>query len=234
MLYGTHFLHSHGAATEMNNDINRRHVETRGKKWAGAIARWISCRNISPNQISWASLAFAAFAACFLFMAGCHQEWWMWLAAFVCVQGRLLCNLFDGMVAIEGGKHTASGEIFNDLPDRLSDPLILVATGYSISFLPFADVLGWLAGMGAVLTAYARFLGAACGAGQNFCGPMAKQHRMAVVSVAYLACAVFSFSTWYSWIIYAALCLISLGCAITVVRRIATSVRKLEARHEGS
>lgn len=218
----------------MNDDPNRRHVETRGKKWASAIARWLSSQNLTPNQISWASLGFAALAAVFLFMIGISDQWWMWLCALLCVQFRLLCNLFDGMVAVEGGKQTASGEIFNDFPDRLSDPLILIATGYAIHSLPFADVLGWLAGMAAVLTAYTRFLGAACGAGQNFCGPMAKQHRMAVVTAAYLISTIFNESTFHQWVVYFALLIIIIGSSITIVKRLKSSVIKLEAPHEGS
>jgi phosphatidylglycerophosphate synthase len=31
--------------------------------------------------------------------------------------------VLDGMVAIEGGKSTATGALFNEMPDRLSDAL---------------------------------------------------------------------------------------------------------------
>jgi len=43
-----------------------------------------------------------------------------------------VCNLLDGMVAIEGGLKTPAGELFNDVPDRISDPLILVGAGYDL------------------------------------------------------------------------------------------------------
>lgn len=218
----------------MNDDLSRRHVETRGKKWAVATARWLSGLNITPNQISWTSILFAAICAGFLLLASQREEWWMWIGALICIQGRLLCNLFDGMVAVEGGKKTASGEIFNDFPDRISDPLIIVATGYAISGLPYACLLGWIAGMSAVLTAYARFLGAACGAGQNFMGPMAKQHRMALLSVASLVAGIFSAAAWHQWVVYGALCLMTVGCVITIFRRLSAAVRKLEASSEVS
>lgn len=50
--------------------------------------------------------------------------WSLPILAAVFIQCRLLCNLFDGMVAVEGGKSTPSGELFNDIPDRVADPLI--------------------------------------------------------------------------------------------------------------
>jgi phosphatidylglycerophosphate synthase len=53
------------------------------------------------------------------------------LVAVVGVQLRLLCNLFDGMVAVEGGKKSKSGEVFNDMPDRIADPILLVCAGYA-------------------------------------------------------------------------------------------------------
>ena len=98
--------------------------------------------------------------------------------------GRLLCNLFDGMVAGEGGKGTASGELFNDFPDHIADPMILIATGYTTTVFPWAPALGWAAGLGAVMPAYVRTLGASLGAPVDLRGPMAKQHRMAPLTFA--------------------------------------------------
>ena len=48
----------------------------------------------------------------------------------VCMQSRLLCNLFDGMVAIEGGKKSANGDLYNDMPDRFADALFIIPIGY--------------------------------------------------------------------------------------------------------
>ena len=46
------------------------------------------------------------------------------------MQSRLLCNLFDGMVAIEGGKKSANGDLYNDMPDRFADALFIIPVGY--------------------------------------------------------------------------------------------------------
>jgi len=150
------------------------------------------------------------------------------VAAFI--QLRLLCNLFDGMVAVEGGLKTKSGEIYNELPDRLSDPLILVGAGYSISWVVWGSYLGWAAGLLAVLTAYVRVLGASAGVQQYFCGPMAKQQRMAVMTAACLVAALEAALGWEGRVITLALVLIVFGCIVTIVRRTRLIVRDLESR----
>jgi phosphatidylglycerophosphate synthase len=134
------------------------------------------------------------------------------------VQARLLCNLFDGMVAIEGGKKTASGELFNDIPDRIADPLILVSAGYAVGF----SWIGWLCAILAVMTAYVRILAAKAGAPQDFKGPMAKQHRMALMTIACLM------SIFNKQILLIALIIIAIGSFWTVARRIISAYKYLE------
>jgi len=70
------------------------------------------------------------------------------------------------MVAIEGGKSTATGALFNEIPDRIADPLLLVPLGYAAGY-PW---LGWLMALLAVLTAYVRVLGGGLGQPQDFGG----------------------------------------------------------------
>jgi len=62
----------------------------------------------------------------------------------------------DGMAAIEGGLRSPAGEIYNDLPDRISDALVLLAAGYSLSWPACARELGWTATLLAVISAYVR------------------------------------------------------------------------------
>ena len=122
----------------------------------------------------------------------------MLLILAVCgMQLRLLCNLFDGMVAIEGGFKTKAGEIFNELPDRFSDAFIFIGAGYALPEFAWSRELGWAAAVLAVITAYVRALGASMGAGQHFIGPMAKQQRMALMTAACLISAAAAF--WHSF-----------------------------------
>lgn len=201
----------------------RRPLKVREANFSKQIAKWLSQRNITPNQISIASVFFALLASIsFLGIQNSHVAWLFALFAALFIQMRLLCNLFDGMVAIEGGKSTLSGELFNDIPDRIADPLILIAAGYAVSVVPWGDALGWLAGLLAVMTAYIRTLGVSMGAPVSFMGPMAKQHRMAAITVAAVLTIIESFLTEgfvEGYAILFTLIVIVIGSLITVINR---------------
>jgi phosphatidylglycerophosphate synthase len=195
------------------------------------FARWLSRRKVTPNQISLASVLFALLAAgCLLAMSrtGDTAGWALPVIAAFFIQCRLLCNLFDGMVAIEGGKSTPSGELFNDIPDRIADPIILVAAGYSTTVVPWAGAVGWAAALGAVLTAYVRTLAVSIGAPVDFRGPMAKQQRMALMTLACLMTAIEPLLWERGGFLLAALALIAVDCVITVSRRARAAYRALE------
>ena len=167
----------------------RRPLKVRNLADVQTMAKSLAQRDISPNQISLASIGFAALAGISCvgmtsFSGGAGLLFM--LLALAGIAGRVLCNLFDGLVALEGGKSTKSGELFNDVPDRISDALIFVGMGYAFSFGAWGAVLGWGAALLAVLTAYARTLGRSLGAPVDFQGPMAKPHRMGVSAVAIL------------------------------------------------
>ena len=218
----------------MGEKIIRRPISARNSKWAGVIARSLANAGFRPNHISVLSVVFAACSgACFVGSSSVHSvagKITLFLCAAFFIQLRLLCNLFDGMVAVEGGFRTKSGEIFNDFPDRLADPLILVAVGYSTSSFSFGSALGWLAGLLAVMTAYVRVLGGSCGAKQDFRGPMAKQHRMAIVTVASVLAALEVFCGWPARILLLALVVVVLGCVVTVIRRVCGIIAELESK----
>jgi phosphatidylglycerophosphate synthase len=212
----------------MTNDA-RRPLKIRDISIAQNIAQGLSQKNITPNQISVASVFFAALSACCFILYGYTHHWWLLLIAALFIQMRLLCNLFDGMVAVEGGKSTKSGELFNDIPDRIADPLILVASGYAISVVSWGAEIGWSAGLFAVMTAYVRTLSSSIGAPVNFQGPMAKQHRMALLTIACLITAI-EITVWNSdYSLLIALLLIAVGSIITCIRRAITAYRHLEA-----
>jgi phosphatidylglycerophosphate synthase len=166
------------------DESDRRPINVRGAGWAQGLARSLAGIGITPNQISVLSIVFAGFGAWFLWLGGWHL-----MSAALCIQGRLLCNLFDGMVAVEHNQATALGPVYNEFPDRIADSVLLVAAGYACA-LP---ELGWLAALAAALTAYVRVYGAACGLGHDFRGPMAKQHRMAVLTAACVATPLLPF-----------------------------------------
>jgi phosphatidylglycerophosphate synthase len=217
----------------METGTARRPLKSRQTAWANALAQILVKWRISPNAISITSVLFALTgAAALYFSAGLKggERAWLLLLAVGGIQGRLLCNLLDGMVAIEGGRQTKSGEIFNDLPDRIADALIFIGAGYGAQQHPFGRELGFAAAALAIFTAYVRMLGGASGLKQSFIGPMAKQHRMATLT---LACALSMVESKF-WregsVLWIALMVINLGCVLTIWRRTARIARELESR----
>jgi phosphatidylglycerophosphate synthase len=200
----------------------RRPIATRERGWAKALARTLSVARITPDAISLTSVAFAIAAGVLLWLSGTGDgvaRALELLGAAALIQLRLLCNMLDGMVAVEGNRRTPHGELFNDLPDRIADLAILVGAGYSLSAFAFGRELGWLAGVAAILTAYVRVLGGSMGARQSFTGPMAKPHRMAVMTVACVLSILEPLLHWRGQIIAAALLVVVVGSVITLVRR---------------
>lgn len=154
------------------------------------MAQRMADAGVTPNTISVFSVLFAVAAGVALASTNAVPEGMtqrtLWLLAALLVQGRLIANLLDGMVAVEGGKASAVGELYNEVPDRLSDPAILIGAGYAVGGHP---VLGLLAALLAVFVAYVRAVGASVGVGQIFIGPFAKQQRMALITVSCMTCA---------------------------------------------
>jgi phosphatidylglycerophosphate synthase len=217
----------------METETARRPLKTRQAAWANKLAQLLVKWHASPNAISVTSIFFAAGAGVALYfssqVAGGERAL-MLILAVAGIQGRLLCNMLDGMVAIEGGRQTKSGEIFNDLPDRLADALIFICAGYAARMHPFGVELGFLAAALAIFTAYIRMLGGASGLKQSFAGPMAKQHRMFALS---LACVLSIFETTFltaGTVLWTVLIVINIGCLVTIWRRTARIAHELEAR----
>ena len=106
----------------------RRPIAARSSGWAIALSARLAAWGVSANAISVASVLFSAIGGALIFF---HGHWLAWLIAAACVQLRLVCNLLDGMVAIEGGRKSKVGVIYNEFPDRIADTLFLVPLGYA-------------------------------------------------------------------------------------------------------
>ncbi len=147
------------------------------------------------------------------------------IAAAIFIQLRLLANVLDGLMAVEEGKKTPTGVLYNEIPDRVADTVFLVTVGYASGW----PGLGWLAAVLALSTAYLRMLGGSLGYEQDFSGPMAKQHRMFTLTVGSLVAALAAYQT----VLAATLGVIVLGCAATLVRRTQHLARCLrESSHD--
>jgi len=211
----------------------RRALATREAAWAASVAHGLARLGVQPNAVSLASVVAAlvagvAFVAAAVAPSGDHAVWL--IVAAVSIQLRLLCNLLDGMLAVEEGLGAATGPIYNELPDRAADVVILVGAGYALQAWPYGPVLGWVAAVCALGTAYVRALAGSLGRTQSFAGPMAKQHRMALLTAATLLAAV---EAWFGRrpdMLLGGLITIVAGSVVTIVRRVRHLAEELEAR----
>ncbi len=197
---------------QTSGSANRRPLDTRSSGWAKALAASLARGGVSPNAISVVSIVFAVAGAAVL-------VWGKGPAALIvtaaCVQLRLLCNLLDGMVAVEGGRKTPVGVLYNEIPDRIADSLFIVALGCAVG----QPVLGWYGALVAAMTAYIRVLGGALGFAQDFRGPLAKQHRMAVMTAGCVLGAIELGVNHTLWSLLVAAWIIAVGATLTCVTR---------------
>ena len=229
----------------MTDTDNRRPIAARGAGWAHWLAAQAASAGASPDLISALSFAFAALGASFLLWAGAIQALWpraaLLAGAAAAIQLRLVCNLIDGMVAVEHRRGGTAGPIWNELPDRFSDVALLAGAGYGVaaSGMAFGVEAGWACAALALTAAYVRELGRGMGFAADFSGPMAKQQRMAALTAACLIGAVEPLWGWRGQSLMIGLVVIALGAALTVARRTRTLARRLAARaaeekHEGA
>jgi phosphatidylglycerophosphate synthase len=209
--------------TSSTSGTNRRPLTSRSTAWAKFLANALVRAGLSPNAISVISILFAVGGAYLLL-------YWPSSAGLVavaaCVQLRLLCNLLDGMVAIEGKRQSATGALYNEIPDRIADSLFIVALGYAVG----KPWLGWLGALAAAVTAYIRVLGGSLGLAQDFRGPQAKPHRMAILT---LGCLIGAIEFWYAGTqlaLLGAAWIIAVGALVTCITRTLAIARQLRER----
>jgi phosphatidylglycerophosphate synthase len=206
---------------------DRRPIAARSWPVWTAVARRLARSGITPNQISVAGMAAGVLAGAALASTAWSEGIWIrcgWLAGAVLIQLRLLANLLDGMVAVEGGLRSAEGELYNEVPDRVSDSAVLMGVGWAVGGDP---LLGLGAALAAMFTAYVRVMGKAAGAKMDFCGPMAKQHRMALVTGLGLFCGIAPAAWNGAWTAWAGVGLPAVALIVVIAGSIGTALRRL-------
>ena len=220
----------------MGVEENRRPIAARRWRISQAAADWLVRRGAGANAISLAGMVAGLLAGLVLWSTTLLPATAVaaWLVAALLIQLRLVANMLDGMVAIGAGKASKLGELYNEIPDRVSDTAILVGFGYAAGG---QGLLGWLAALGAMATAYVRCVGQAAGAGAAFDGPMAKQQRMFFATLTAVYCAVaglfggpFAGLTPDPGMPAALLVLVIAGTAVTAVRRLRRIAQVLARR----
>ncbi|MBB6428654.1 CDP-alcohol phosphatidyltransferase family protein [Algisphaera agarilytica] len=218
------------------------------REWA--VMRWLTNLAIrlglSANAVSVLSVVFASLGAAatvFTYSAEGFAQRALWFIGAAGVELRAFCNLLDGMVAVETQTASPVGELYNEVPDRISDVLMLVGLGYAAGSTP---ELGWAAAAAAVFVAYVRAQAAVSGAGQDYGGLMSKPVRMQLVAV---VCLFMAFSpeawqlpfwgpkevgpklTWPTWgVLQGVLWIVLIGCVVTSIGRLHRASRRL---HKG-
>ncbi len=214
----------------MTDTSARRPLKSRATSWAQGLALLLLKMRATPNAVSVFSLVFALAAATLILSTSCcPQGTWLWLIAAVFIQLRLLCNLMDGMLAVEGGLGTADGDLYNEMPDRLADVALLAATGYASSH-PQGVLLGWIAACGALLTAYIRMHGATLTKHHDFRGPLAKPQRMAILTGLCLLMPIASHLGHPDRLHFWTLLVLVVGIWLTVALRLIHLSRTLRAK----
>jgi phosphatidylglycerophosphate synthase len=214
-------------------ELDRRPIKARSSRWACAVTRALASLGISPNTISVFGMiaAIAAGISFYFTRFDCGFERGFWIGGAVLVFLRLMANMFDGMVAVERGKATRVGALYNEVPDRVSDAAVLIGAGYAAGG---SVELGYLAACVALFVAFVRSMVKTAGAPSDFGGPMAKQQRMfLVIATAIYLCVTpgtwhFNWGPQQEWGPMAlALALVVLGGALTAALRLRRAAQAL-------
>jgi len=149
----------------------------------------------------------------------------LWFGGGLLCQLRLFSSMFDGLVASARNIASAKGEIYNEIPDRISDTAVLIGLGYSVGG---GIVLGYVAALTTIFVAYVGALATSISTPNDFCGPMAKPQRMALVTALALYLA-FSPETWrLPWSeVQMVLLVIIIGGLLTAARRLARAGKQI-------
>jgi phosphatidylglycerophosphate synthase len=210
----------------LEKPAERRPITAREHPASQAVARFLAARNVSANAISIAGLVCALVAGVLLSTTHAGSVW-SWIAAALLIEIRLLCNMFDGMVALHVGTGTRLGEVLNEVPDRLSDAAVLIGLGYAAGGSVW---LGFAAALAAVFTAYVRVVGTSMGLPTDFRGAMGKPHRMHAAAITAIVCAAaaglgYRFDEAEMGIAALGLVIIGLGTIGTAIGRLGRLIR---------
>lgn len=212
----------------------RRPIASRDLAFSQRVAAWLANCGVSPNAISVAGMLAAIVGGIAFWGTSLDYPWsrGLWLLAAAMAQLRLLANMFDGMVAIRRQLASPVGELYNEVPDRVSDAALFIGLGYAAGGQP---LLGFATALAAMFTAYVRAMAKVAGAPQDFCGPFAKPQRMFFITLLAVYCAIAPSICQPIWklgshslgVASAALSILLVGSLVTAGRRLIRAARYL-------
>lgn len=193
------------------------------------LLKKLTTSGITPNQVSVLGMIFGLSAGVMLTLTaslefGSTPQRMILLGSVLLVILRGACNIFDGVLAVETGRASRVGLLFNEVPDRVSDIGILVGAGYAIGSHP---TLGWAAALGSLATAYIRVQVQLAGASPDYRGPMAKPARMTVLCLVLGSLALLPLDWWPSASSGQGLGLIGGALSLIIAGTLATTLIRL-------
>ena len=208
----------------------RRPLRVRNLEAWTRLLHFVGKTSLTPNQVSVVGMVAGLGAGGLLGLTGSGSfppaavpAAFLTAIALVLIRGG--CNIFDGILAVETGRASRVGLLFNEVPDRVSDVALLVGAGHAIGGDP---LLGWIAALGAMATAYLRVQVQIAGASSDYRGPMAKPARMGVLVAALVVQLVIPAGA-DAGVIRIALLLIIAGTILTTLRRLFHAARELQS-----
>ncbi|MGH2812460.1 MAG: CDP-alcohol phosphatidyltransferase family protein [Actinomycetota bacterium] len=163
-------------------------------------------RKVTPDALTYAAVAASCGAAGAIVAGAVLGAPPLWLLVAPFGFTRLALNALDGSVARRTGQSSPYGAALNEVCDRLSDVVMIVAT------VAVASI--WLTLTAVALTllvAVAGMSGVAANGRRSYAGPMGKPDRVAVLAAGGMIAALTASPTAFTL----ALGVISTGCLIT-------------------
>ncbi|MFT5130435.1 MAG: phosphatidylglycerophosphate synthase [Rhodothermales bacterium] len=210
----------------LETTIDRRPMAARDHRLFVRSAAALARAGVTPNSISIIGMLLGITGGLLLAATagdvGVLNRRLLFLGAGLLIPLRGICNILDGVVAVNCNQQSPAGELFNEAPDRISDAAMLIGAGYAASSSP---TLGLLAAVLAIFVAYVRAMTKSAGAPQDFCGPMAKPVRIALTTA---TCILIAFLPALDpSCMKAVLTLICVGCVVTAIRRLRHAAKHL-------
>lgn len=188
------------------------------------LVAWAIRRRLSPNAISAAAVVVAGLGG--LAIATSPSVPALLLLVPLAAAARLVLNLMDGLVARRTGVTTPTGEMWNELGDRVCDVLLIGA----LAFVPqVGPALALAAVIAALLASYAGITARAAGGRRQYGGVMSKPGRMIVLAIA----APLSLLLAEPRILWAAAAVILAGALVTLGQRLRTASAESARRGPG-
>lgn len=223
--------------TNPNSDGDRRPIPLRHSAVSRRIAAALAGAGLSANGVSLIGMVLAIAAGIALALTSLFGEAFrlLFLLAALFIPIRGLCNMIDGMIAVELGQAAPTGPLMNEVPDRLSDIALMIGAGYALGG---NETLGYLTALAALFIAYLRVAGVSMGTPAFFGGWMAKQPRMFSLA-AVCAWLALTPEAWHpsiggSGLVTFCQSAILIGSVQTVYLRLRQIAAALEARHAPS